>query len=211
MHQLTIFLSKLNRFNENPKVIRVKNVILEPIIMFLIKLKVTPTQINITGFVLGIISSFFIGAGKFSIGFLTLILAGLSDLLDGALARKLGNANPLGAFLDSTLDRYVDLGLFCGIAMYYVQQNSHLMTSISLAALIGASITSYSASRAASLGINSYIGLIGRPQRIILLSIGVAFPITLSYVVWILAILGNATAIYRIKVYTSILINSSKI
>ena len=188
---------------ENENVLRFKNNIIRPVISILMRLKVGPTAINIVGLLFGIVASIMIWLGEFHLALVLLLLAGLSDLIDGELARALNQSSAIGAFLDSVLDRYVDLGIFIAVTMYYVKLEDHLMVFVTLMGLVGASLTSYVASRAASLGVNRHVGWISRPQRIILLLLGIAFPAILSITIWLLAIFGNITAVYRIKFFLS--------
>lgn len=192
---------KISNINENQKLIRFKDKVVKPIARFLIRLRIRPTGLNLLGLILGIIGSIFLALGDFKISLLILLFAGLADALDGTVARELGIESPFGTFLDATLDRYVDSGIFIGISIYYIGLNNQFMMIVTLIALVGAYVTSYTAAKASSLGINRYIGFLGRPQRVILLLVGIVFPKILSIIIWILAILGNLTAIYRIVFY----------
>ena len=53
------------------------------------------------------------------VAFVFISLASALDLLDGGLARHLGNSSPYGALLDSTLDRFGDLAIFVGCSVYF--------------------------------------------------------------------------------------------
>ena len=90
--------------------------------------------------------------GNFTAGILFLILSGIGDLLDGAVARATDTVSDFGAFLDSTLDRYVDTLIFLGISLYYVRAGDMLMTVVTYFALLGAVVTSYTAARAGIFG-----------------------------------------------------------
>ena len=59
-----------------------------------------------------------IGAGFLRAGLLLLALAGVPDLLDGAVAKASGTASTRGAFFDSVSDRLSDALLFGGVAWY---------------------------------------------------------------------------------------------
>lgn len=201
MRRINLILKNLGTINERPNLIRARNALAIPVARFLIRLGFRPTGLNLIGLVLGIIGSALAAFGNFSGALLVLLLSGLADALDGSVARELGIDSQFGAFLDSVLDRYVDSAIFVGIALYYAGLNENVMVLGTLLALVGASVTSYTAARAGSLGVHRYIGFLGRPERVILLLLGIAFPSILPAVVWILAFLGNLTAIHRTIFY----------
>lgn len=168
--------------------------ILDPLVRILKILGFTPNTLSILGFFISLSSSFCFLIGSFPCGSLALIFAGLFDILDGKLAR-IKKATDFGAFLDSSLDRYSDAFLFCGIAYYYIGKNEVLVV-VSLFSLIGAFLTSYTKARLEKWREMESVGIIERPERIILLIIGGLA--RMDIVLWILAILGNITAIQRI-------------
>ena len=93
------------------------------------------------------------------------------DMLDGRLARLNNQANPFGALYDSVVDRYSELIMFFGFCYYTVTQD-YLLTSIfCFIAMIGSIMVSYTRARAEGLGVNASVGLMQRPERIILVSV----------------------------------------
>ncbi len=136
--------------------------------------------------------------------FVLLIVAGAFDMLDGLIARYWGGrASRLGAFLDSTLDRYVD---FIALIDLWIVSDMNLLSTISLLlAVLGSLMTSYTRARAEALGIKMIgVGLLEREERLILiLLILLIFIITgigavALYGLVLLALLTNVTAIERI-------------
>ncbi len=67
-----------------------------------------------------------IAAGEMKIAFLLFLIAGLSDLIDGFLAKRFNMATELGAFLDPLADKalivsiYVTLGIAAAIPRWLV-------------------------------------------------------------------------------------------
>lgn len=168
--------------------------ILDPIVIILKRLGFTPNLLSILGFCISLIAGLCFSRGHFIYGSLSLIVAGFFDILDGKLAR-IKKTTTFGAFLDSSLDRYSDAFVFCGIAYHYIGKSENVLTGLSLCSFIGAFLTSYTKARAEKW-IEIECGILERPERIILLIIG---GITrMDIVLWILAILGNITAIQRI-------------
>jgi CDP-diacylglycerol--glycerol-3-phosphate 3-phosphatidyltransferase len=115
------------------------------------------------------------------------------DMLDGQLARLKGSSGPYGAFLDSTMDRFADAAVFGGITIWFMRNPAdHLLAVVSLFCLAAGMCVSYVKARAQSLGLNADVGLIERPERILisLTSIGLSglgVPYVLPIGMWGLA------------------------
>ncbi|HTU05505.1 MAG TPA: CDP-alcohol phosphatidyltransferase family protein, partial [Trebonia sp.] len=114
-----------------------------------------------------------------------------TDMLDGLLARMKGSSGPWGAFLDSTMDRVGDAAVFGGITIWFIRVD-HLLAVVSLFCLACGLCVSYVKARAQSLGLNADVGLIERPERILigLTSIGLSglgVPYVLPIGMWALA------------------------
>jgi phosphatidylinositol phosphate synthase len=117
----------------------------------------------------------------------------LTDMLDGLLARLKGSSGPWGAFLDSTMDRVGDAAVFGGITIWFIRNpGDHLLAVVSLFCLACGMCVSYVKARAQSLGLKCDVGLIERPERMLigLTSIGVSglgVPYILPIGMWALA------------------------
>src|SRR5205807_1271973 len=95
---------------------------------------VTPNMLTVVGFVLTVGVAFVIASGYERLGGVLVILVGLFDMLDGAVARVRGLKTRFGAFLDSTLDRYSEAALLGGVLVIYPDTQTALLI---LAALAG--------------------------------------------------------------------------
>ncbi len=154
---------------------------LDPLVKLLIKLGITPNMITFFGFLITVASTVVLIYGaevgdrnnhRF-IGYagIIILIAGAMDMLDGRLARLNNQANPFGALYDSVVDRYSELIMFFGFCYYTVTQD-YLLTSIfCFIAMIGSIMVSYTRARAEGLGVNASVGLMQRPERIILVSV----------------------------------------
>ncbi|MGA0284076.1 MAG: CDP-alcohol phosphatidyltransferase family protein [Saprospiraceae bacterium] len=154
--------------------------ILDPFVKLLIKIGVTPNMVTMFGFILTFASTVVLIYGaeigdrdnhKF-IGYagIIILLAGAMDMVDGRLARINNQARPFGALFDSVIDRYSELVMFFGFCYYTVTQN-YLLTSIfCFISMIGSIMVSYTRARAEGLGINASVGLMQRPERIVLVA-----------------------------------------
>ena len=128
-------------------------------------------------------------------------LAGaIFDMLDGRVARLRGRETKFGAYLDSTMDRYSDMLLYLGLLILYARlERTGLMVLVWVAAF-GSFMTSYARARAESLIPRCPVGLLERPERVVLVIAG-ALLNKMVAVLWIIAVLSNVTAIQRV-VYT---------
>jgi len=175
---------------------------LDPIVSLLSYLGVSPLQVTISGVVLSAVGAVFVAFGMFLTGGLILLLSGLCDVLDGSLARKVGRVSTFGAFIDSTGDRITELLYFGAIVLYYSSgdHDSLLRVILSLVALGGSYLTSYTRARSEGLGIACSIGLLERPERIAILIAGLLFGSkALLIALIVLACLSVFTAIQRIE------------
>ena len=119
-----------------------------------------------------------------------LILAGVSDMLDGSLARANGETSPFGSYIDSVADRFTEALIFTGIAWHLREKPELLLV---LAALAGSFLVSYTKARAEALGVSCDVGLMERPERIIVLVAGALLGLLVP-ALWVLAVLTMITA-----------------
>jgi CDP-diacylglycerol--glycerol-3-phosphate 3-phosphatidyltransferase len=128
------------------------------------------------------------------------LVASVFDMLDGRVARMRGRETKFGAFLDSTMDRYSDMVLYMGLLVLYARLGHTSYMVLVWVAAFGSFMTSYARARAENLIPRCTVGLLERPERIVLLIVG-ALTNRMAAVLWIIAVLSNLTAIQRV-VYT---------
>lgn len=161
---------------------------------------IRPNHLTILGLLVTLVAAVFLALGLWFVAGVTIIIGGLCDLLDGAVARSQGRATTFGAFLDSVIDRYSDFALFIGIFFYYASiGRPYLMLLASLAAM-GSFLVPFTRARAETIIPSCKVGIMERPERIILLACGALFNL-MVYALWVLAILTHITVIQRI-IYT---------
>lgn len=102
-------------------------------------------------------------------GIVLIIVAGIFDALDGALARHQGTDGPYGDFLDHTIDRVVDVGLLVALGMNAAFVDD--MSSGSMAALLTL-MGSYMGTQAQSVGLGRIYGGFSRADRLVITMIG---------------------------------------
>jgi CDP-diacylglycerol--glycerol-3-phosphate 3-phosphatidyltransferase len=155
---------------------------------------VTPNMLTVIGFAMTVGVAFVIASGWERVGGLLVIVVGLFDMLDGAVARVRGLKTRFGAFLDSTLDRYSEAVLLGGVLVVYPEIQTALLI---VAALSGSLLVSYTRARAEGIGVSGEVGWLQRPQRVVLLSAGLITGLVVP-TLWVLAILTNVTTVQRI-------------
>ena len=163
-----------------------------PIVHGLARTPVTPNMITVAGTVCmsaAALSMFPIG--ELFPGAFTATIFTFTDMLDGQLARIKGSSGKYGAFLDSTMDRLGDAAIFGGITIWFMRTD-HLLGVVSLFCLAGGMSVSYVKARAEGLGLNADVGIIERPERVLigLTSIGLSglgVPYVLPIGMWALA------------------------
>ncbi|NNF05920.1 MAG: CDP-alcohol phosphatidyltransferase family protein [Candidatus Eisenbacteria bacterium] len=175
-------------------------VTVEPIVGLLHALKLTPNHITLFGTALSGVAGWLVSEGHFIYATLTLGVGGLCDMLDGALARKYGTSSTFGAFLDSSMDRLAELFFFVGVAIFFHQaEPSSLYIALAILAAGGSFLVSYTRARAEGLGIDCSVGLMERPERIVIILLATPFgALGLKVMLWILTPLVFFTVWQRI-------------
>ena len=158
--------------------------LLAPVVDLLVRRGVSPNAITTFGTVATIIGGGFYARGHILLAGWIVGLSAICDLLDGSVARKSGRTSVFGAFYDSTLDRIADGVVLGGLALFFARNGVHHaipdymstpMVSVILLGILGSFLTSYTRARAEGLGIDAQVGMLPRPDRVVLLSAPQAF------------------------------------
>ncbi len=161
-------------------------------------LGLTANTLTILGLLLNIGVAAVIATGHPRVGGVFLLVASAFDMLDGAVARATGTTSKFGGFLDSTLDRYSEAVVLGGVLIYLLGTDDWKLGSILVfASVVGSLMISYSRARAEAIGYKASVGLVARPERVILLAICLVIGQPL-WALWALAILTQVTALTRI-------------
>jgi CDP-diacylglycerol--glycerol-3-phosphate 3-phosphatidyltransferase len=131
-----------------------------------LRMGLTPDFFNFAGLACGAASGLLIGVGELEWGGLAIALGGVADIFDGRIARARKLTSPYGTFIDSTLDRFVEVFAFLGF-VYYLRGWS-LGPLVATAALAGSLLVSYTRARGESLGVTCKEGLMQRAERLVL-------------------------------------------
>lgn len=175
-------------------------VLAEPIARTLVALGVSANAITVTGFLLSLFVGALVAAGVLAWGGLFYLLFSCLDFLDGAVARLSGQGSAFGAFLDSLLDRASEAALLTGIVYWYAAGQQPALAALAAAALVGSFLVSYARARAEGLGYECEVGWLQRPERIVLLGLGLlASPLHWLVLPAVLGLLAVATGITTIQ------------
>lgn len=135
-----------------------------PLTSILGKIGVTPNHITGLSVLLAGATGFALAQGRFMLGTWLFVAAITCDLLDGLLARSQNRQSVAGAFFDSFCDRLSE-GLVLGGLAYYGRDGWLLVVSV--AALIASVMVSYARARGEALGVDCKVGLMQRPERML--------------------------------------------
>lgn len=170
----------------------------EPLTRTLQRLHVTPNQITVVGTLLNVAAAVLVAMDRYIAAGIVFLVAGCFDMLDGALARSANMVTPFGAFFDSTLDRFSEGVMLAAIAYSFAQQGRGLDVALVVIALLGSLMVSYTRARAESLGAECKVGIMSRPERIILIALGLFFRVLMPYAIYVLVALTTVTVIQRV-------------
>ncbi|MEJ7654795.1 MAG: CDP-alcohol phosphatidyltransferase family protein [Chloroflexia bacterium] len=158
---------------------------------------VSPNTVTVLGLLLNALVAVVLASGSFLVGGFLVLLAGMFDMLDGAVARAGGKVSVFGGFLDSTLDRYSEAVLFLGLLVYFTRASDSVAVVLIYITMVGSIMTSYARARAEASGLKNDSGLFQRTERVVLLGLCLIFQAPLL-ALWTLSIGTNLTAAYRV-------------
>jgi phosphatidylinositol phosphate synthase len=149
-----------------------------PIVAGSVALGLGPTVFNLLGVAFGWAAGGFFATGHVALGGWSVLLGGVADILDGRIARATGVADARGAFLDSTLDRFAEVGALVGLVLLF--RDSAWGAGLAAAALGGSLLVSYARARGESQGVVCKFGVMQRAERLLLVGFGALFDSTVS-------------------------------
>lgn len=190
--------------------------VINPLIKGMIKVGITPNIVTTLGFIGNIVAAvFFIYASQESApdaqtttlgwGGFIILASGLFDMMDGRLARMGNMSTSFGAMWDSTLDRYSELVSLFGIVLVFLEDEGWFwMGVVTFAAMVGSVMVSYVRARAEGLGIECKVGLMQRPERVVVTAVTAMITGFTGSLWWVaggmilIAVLANITAFWRV-------------
>lgn len=144
----------------------------QPAVKLLARTPITPNTLTWLGFWITVgAAALVITENLFAAGFVVLV-AGFFDMLDGALARTTNRVTRFGGILDSTLDRLSEAVLLLSLLVIYARGQQVAESLLIGVALLGSLLVSYIRAKIEALGMECKVGLFTRPERVIILALG---------------------------------------
>jgi len=175
--------------------------LMEPVARAFARAGFSPNSLTLIGLLVGSLAALIFAKGEPRLAGLTLLVCGVFDVIDGAVARLTGRETAFGGVLDAVIDRYVDFSIFIGIAYGGLAELWRLPSwAWCTLALTGGFMVSYTRARAEAAGSGKLdVGIAERAERLLILAFGGLLAYT-HVAVALVAILAHATAIQRLIV-----------
>ncbi len=171
--------------------------IVRPFARVLMRAGVSPNQVSGAAVALNVVAAVLVIEGQLTAAGIVYLLAGALDLVDGALARVANRVSAAGAFLNSTLDRISEGVVFAAIAWRFATDGRPEAAALTVLALLGSLLVSYTRARAEALGSRCNVGVMTRAERVVLIAAGLVFGL-LALAIDLLVVLSFVTVGQRI-------------
>jgi CDP-diacylglycerol--glycerol-3-phosphate 3-phosphatidyltransferase len=196
---------------------------IEPLALAMARAGLTPNTLTLIGFGIASLGGLMAAVEWWLLAGIVATVGAGFDMFDGAVARATGTVSRVGAFMDSTFDRWGEGVVYVGIVIGCTRAGFDLGAWLSAAALVSAFMVSYTRAKSESLGFSSgtgmaAIGFAPREVRTVILGIalvgaGLAGGVTadlsslgtliLAVGLGLIAVLATFTVIQRILFVTS--------
>jgi phosphatidylinositol phosphate synthase len=143
-----------------------------PVALALGRLGLTPNALTILGFLGTCLAAIAAGYQMWVLAGVLVLVFGIFDMFDGALARATGKASKFGAFLDSVLDRTGENLVLAGVAVGCAQAAFSEGVLLAVLAMAFASVVTYARAKAEVVGLQGEVGVAPRPERLVILAAG---------------------------------------
>jgi CDP-diacylglycerol--glycerol-3-phosphate 3-phosphatidyltransferase len=169
----------------------------EPVGQTLVRTGITPNMITVAGLAGAIVAAVLVAFGQFLAGGIVMMAAAALDLLDGIVARASGRVTLFGGVFDSVCDRLSEAAVLGGLVFRFASQGKREEVVLAFAAVVGSLLVSYLRARAEAAGLQLREGFFTRPERVIVLGVGLIFGIV-RIALWLLAVAANLTVLQRL-------------
>jgi CDP-diacylglycerol--glycerol-3-phosphate 3-phosphatidyltransferase len=174
----------------------------DPIVDTLARAGVTPNMLTLAGVAGNVIAAVFAASGEFLVAGLVVLAASALDMIDGALARKTGQATDFGAVFDAVMDRVSEAAVLFGLLVYFSGRGDRTEELLIFVAVVASLLVSYLRARAEIIGIEMREGLFSRAPRVVLIGAGLILgefeEDAVTVMLWVLTIFASVTAIQRL-------------
>lgn len=162
----------------------------------LFRWRLDPNALTVCGALVSTAAALAFAQGAPRLAGVLILAGGFFDLVDGVVARHRGISTRFGAFLDSTLDRWVDMVLLVGISVLYARAGEPGHVALAGVALATTVMVSYAKARAELEVERVDVGLLERGERIGILAAGAILGF-LPVALWIIAVGSAITVVQR--------------
>jgi CDP-diacylglycerol--glycerol-3-phosphate 3-phosphatidyltransferase len=147
------------------------------------------------------------------LGAVVFVAGSVLDILDGALARAGGKTTPFGAFLDSTTDRISEGFMLTAIAYVFARHGRDIFVAVTMAAVAGSFLVSYTRARAEALGLRGDVGIGSRAERVVVITAGLVLAPwgVLPWAIALLAATAWITVVQRVLHVRRQLLEASRV
>ena len=179
--------------------------VVDPVAGGLLRVGVAPDAVTVAG-TLGVVTGALalFPRGAHLVGTFVVTAFVLTDMLDGAMARRIARPSLFGAWLDSTCDRLADAAVFSGLVLWFMGEgDDRLLAGLALFCLVAGSLVSYAKARAEGLGLRCDVGFAERTERLIIVLVATGFSgLGVSWALpvglWALAVATAITVVQRL-------------
>ena len=165
---------------------------------FLFRWRMNPNLLTVLGTLLSLVGALSFSMGDFASAGVLMLVGGFFDLVDGVVARHNGSATRFGAFLDSTLDRLVDMALLLGVTMFFAVEGEPRYVLLAGYTLVSSVLVSYAQARAQLFVPAFRIGFFEHGERVEILAVGALSGLVVP-ALWVLAVGSTVTVIQRVS------------
>ena len=162
-----------------------------------VALRISPNLLTLTSLIPTALATYYLANGRLTVAGLWIIAAGFFDVIDGAVARALDQMTPFGAVLDSVTDRASDAFIYVGAVLYFYRIQEPFYVFLTMVALAGALMVSYTRARAENTVVDCKVGFAERGERMVLMLLALFFN-KLGAGMWMLAGLAWLTTLQRL-------------
>lgn len=153
----------------------IANLITRPLTPVLSKAGLSPNALTWIGLFITVISAITIALNYLLAGGVLLLVSGLFDLYDGAVARYANKITRFGSLLDSTFDRLSEAIILVSLLVLSVKYQNIIEIYLIFGVLVASFLISYIRARAEGLNIECKVGLFTRAERVIILALALIF------------------------------------
>jgi CDP-diacylglycerol--glycerol-3-phosphate 3-phosphatidyltransferase len=196
---------------------------IEPLALAMARAGLTPNMLTLIGFGIAALGGVMAALEWWLLAGIVATAGAAFDMFDGAVARATGTVSRLGAFMDSTFDRWGEGVVYVGIVIGCTRAGFDVGAWLSAAALVSAFMVSYARAKSESLGFSSGTGMAAvgfAPREVRTVILGVALvgagllggvtpeladlgSLVLAVGLGLIAVLATITVIQRIRFVTS--------